>query len=100
MRIKISDCLDKSFIHYYLSSIAGRAYFRKHATGTQGNMPKINQGTVVNAPVPIPPLAEQRRIVAKVDQLMALCDQLKNRLTKARQLNEQLTTSLVEQAVA
>lgn len=63
-------------------------------------MPKINQGTVVNAPVPIPPLAEQRRIVAKVDQLMALCDQLKNRLTKARQLNEQLTTSLVEQAVA
>lgn len=100
MRIKISDCLNKSFIHYYLSSIAGRAYFRKHATGTQGNMPKINQGTVVNAPVPIPPLAEQHRIVAKVDQLTAICDQLKNRLTQARRLNEQLATALVEQAVA
>ncbi|WP_226930312.1 restriction endonuclease subunit S [Stutzerimonas chloritidismutans] len=63
-------------------------------------MPKINQSTVVNAPVPIPPIAEQHRIVAKVDQLMALCDQLKTRLTQARQLNEQLATALVEQAVA
>lgn len=48
----------------------------------------------------LPPLAEQHRIVAKVDQLMALCDQLKTRLTQARQLNEQLATALVEQAVA
>ncbi len=50
--------------------------------------------------VPLPPLSEQHRIVAKVDQLMALCDQLKARLTQARQLNEQLATALVEQAVA
>ena len=48
----------------------------------------------------IPPLAEQHRIVAKVDQLMTLCDQLKTRLTQARQLNEQLASTLVEQAVA
>lgn len=65
-------------------------------------MPKINQGTVVNAPIPIPipPLAEQHRIVAKVDQLMVLCDRLKNRLTQARQLNEQLASTLVERALA
>ncbi len=48
----------------------------------------------------LPPLPEQHRIVAKVDQLMALCDQLKTRLTQARQLNEQLASTLVEQAVA
>ncbi|MFU5758740.1 restriction endonuclease subunit S, partial [Pseudomonas aeruginosa] len=50
--------------------------------------------------VPLPPLSEQHRIVAKVDQLMALCDQLKIRLAQARQLNEQLASTLVEQAVA
>jgi type I restriction enzyme S subunit len=50
--------------------------------------------------LPIPPLAEQRRIVAKLDQLMALCDQLKTQLIQARQLNEQLASTLVEQAVA
>lgn len=49
---------------------------------------------------PLAPIPEQHRIVAKVDQLMALCDQLKTRLTQARQLNEQLASTLVEQAVA
>ncbi len=48
----------------------------------------------------VPPLPEQHRIVAKVDQLMALCDQLKTQLSQARQLNEQLASTLVEQAVA
>lgn len=99
MRLKISKYLSESFIHSYLSSIIGRAYFRKYATGTQGNMPKINQGTVVNAPLPIPPLAEQHRIVAKVNQIIALCDQIRTRLNQARQLNEQLASALVERAV-
>jgi type I restriction enzyme S subunit len=50
--------------------------------------------------IPLPPTAEQHRIVAKVDQLMALCDQLKTRLRQARDLNQQLATTLVERAVA
>ena len=50
--------------------------------------------------IPIPSPEEQHRIVAKVDQLMALCDQLKSRLAQARQLHEQLASTLVEQAVA
>ena len=49
---------------------------------------------------PLPSLAEQHRIVAKLDQLMALCDQLKPRLTQARQLNEQLASTLVEHVLA
>lgn len=49
--------------------------------------------------VSLPPLAEQHRIVAKVVQLMTICDQLKTRLTQARQLNEQLAITLVERAL-
>ncbi|WP_460067091.1 MULTISPECIES: restriction endonuclease subunit S [unclassified Pseudomonas] len=48
----------------------------------------------------LPPLAEQQRIVAKVDQLMALCDQIKTRLTQARKLNEQLSSTLIGRAIA
>ncbi|NUT74319.1 restriction endonuclease subunit S [Pseudomonas sp. C1C7] len=60
----------------------------------------INTAIANAMPVPIPPIPEQHRIVAKVDQLMTLCDQLKTRLTQARQLNEQLASTLAEQAVA
>ena len=50
--------------------------------------------------VSLPPLAEQHRIVAKVDELMSLCDQLKAQLAEGRQQHAQLATVLVEQAVA
>ncbi|WP_081320079.1 restriction endonuclease subunit S [Pseudomonas rhizoryzae] len=60
----------------------------------------IKSSRLKEIPVPIPPLAEQHRIVAKVDQLMALCDQLKARFNQARQVQEQLADALVEQAVA
>lgn len=63
-------------------------------------MPKLNQESLTSFVLPIPPLAEQLRIVAAVDQLMALCDQLKARITRARLLNEQLASTLVEQALA
>ena len=42
---------------------------------------------------------EQHRIVAKVDELMALCDQLKNSLQQAQKTQIQLTDAVVENAL-
>ena len=50
-------------------------------------------------PVSVPPLAEQHRIVQKVDELMALCDQLKERLSKAAETRNQLAEAVVEGAL-
>ncbi|HCT2509194.1 TPA: restriction endonuclease subunit S, partial [Aeromonas dhakensis] len=47
-------------------------------TGTAGQK-RLAKDFFSFYPLPIPPLAEQKRIVAKVDELMALCDQLELR---------------------
>lgn len=57
-------------------------------------------GAISNLVLIIPPLPEQHRIVAKIDELMALCDQLKTRITAANQLQQKLADTVVEQAVA
>jgi type I restriction enzyme S subunit len=50
--------------------------------------------------VPIPPLAEQRRIVAKVDELMALCDRLEASLTASEDNRRRLLDALLAEALA
>lgn len=47
----------------------------------------------------LPPIEEQHRIVAKVDELMTLCDTLKTNLQNAQATQLALAESLVEQAV-
>jgi len=49
--------------------------------------------------VPLPPLAEQHRIVAKVDELMALCDRLEADLAAADAARRRLLDSLLHQAL-
>jgi type I restriction enzyme S subunit len=83
----------------YLNSTPARDYFAGSSKQTT-NLASINMTQLRACAFPLPPLGEQHRIVAKVDQLMALCDQLKARLNQARQVHEQLASALVEQAVA
>ena len=55
----------------------------------------FNGTKLASTVVPVPPLAEQRRIVAKVDQLMALVDQLETQLTASRSTAKNLLEALV-----
>ena len=40
-------------------------------------MPRVGTDTMTNLLIPLPPLAEQKRIVEKLDQLLPLCDAMK-----------------------
>ena len=62
---------------------------------TRVTLAKLNR-----ALIPLPPLEEQKRIVAKVDQLMKLCDALEGQLSQAEQQSEQLVEAVVRQLAA
>lgn len=44
---------------------------------TQSAQKNLNVDTILSVPFPLPPLAEQKRIVARVDELLKICDELK-----------------------
>lgn len=60
----------------------------------------VNVSDMRQALLPVPPLAEQRRIVAKVDELMALCDQLEASLTTSETTRIRLLDALLHETLA
>jgi type I restriction enzyme S subunit len=67
--------IEPYFLLYVLRSPRMQAAFRASSSQTT-NIANISLGRMRPLPFPLPPLAEQKRIVAKVDELMALCDRL------------------------
>ncbi|MBB4857161.1 type I restriction enzyme S subunit [Novosphingobium chloroacetimidivorans] len=59
----------------------------------------LRVGGVETLVVPLPPLAEQHRIVAKVDDLMALCDQLEASITTGEQARSRLLEAVLHQSL-
>ena len=95
MRLQLSTCVKTEFIHTMLVCADGRSYFQRNATGTQGTMPKVNQATVAGAPIPLPPLAEQSRIVTRVTALRRLCADLRQRLAERQSVQARLAEALL-----
>ena len=77
MRMRVLSEVDVQYIDYVLKSPMTRNYYMANASGTSESMPKINQKTVSFTLVPLPPLAEQKCIVEKLEQLLPLCERLK-----------------------
>lgn len=77
MRLHLLDNIDVDYVVIALKAPFCRSYYQQAASGTSESMPKINQGTVRNTLVPLPPLAEQKRIVARLEELLSLCARLK-----------------------
>ena len=67
-------------------------------TGTAGQK-RVPAEYFANSPFPLPPLAEQRRIVAKVDELMTLCNRLEASLTTGDETRGRLLESVLHEAL-
>jgi len=83
--------ISASFIYRYLRSPSFIQYVEKCQTGIA--YPAVNDKQFFSGLLPIPPSAEQHRIVAKVDQLMGLCDELEEKQKESGQIHLQLNNS-------
>lgn len=99
MRVRVSELVDLEFVHLASVSPPARAFLSRNASGAQATMPKINQSILASLPIPLPPIAEQRRIVAKVDELMNLCSRLEASLTAVETARSRLLDALLHDAL-
>ncbi|OWY08914.1 hypothetical protein B6V74_09610 [Thioclava sp. F42-5] len=90
----MAPAIDAGYLAVFLRSPLAHDYFAEHGKGTAQK--GIYLAKLGNLPFPLPPLAEQHRILAKVDELMALCD----RLEEARKTREKVRDKLTAASLA
>ncbi|UCP13797.1 restriction endonuclease subunit S [Aeromonas media] len=81
------------YVYRYLRSPCFVSYVESVQTGIA--YPAINDKQFFNGVIPLPPTEEQHRIVAKVDELMALCDQLEQRSESQLAAHQTLVETLL-----
>ncbi|BBM01975.1 restriction endonuclease subunit S [Microbulbifer sp. GL-2] len=90
----IGNELDAEWLEKYLNSKPSRDYFAGSSKQTT-NLASINKSQLRNTTIAIPPLNEQERIVTKVNELMALCDQLEQQTEASLDAHQQLVDTLL-----
>ena len=97
IRIQGSHEVYDRYLKFFLESPAYWTQLRDGARGA--GQPNVNGQTLGRMAVPVPPLAEQHRIVSRVDDLLALCDRLENGLGAADGTRGRLLESLLHDAL-
>ncbi|MYZ52541.1 restriction endonuclease subunit S [Malikia spinosa] len=87
------------FLKIFLNSPSGTDEMKRLAITTSG-LYNLSVGKIRNFAFPLPPLAEQSRIVTRVEELRQLCSDLRQRLTDAREKQGNLAQALVNAAGA
>jgi len=90
-KLILPNAIEKKFLYYSLMSLTRSVKSQSHGL-TMLHMTKVK---MERWPLLLPPRVEQHRIVAKVDELMALCDQLEQQLTQSRADGQRLLQSIL-----
>ncbi len=90
--------LTGEFSSEYLNYLLASDYAREWCWGIKADgisQSNISASKLATFLAPVPPMSEQLRIVTKVDELMAICDELESQLGRARSTRASFATSAV-----
>ena len=88
----------QEWLMYYLRSVYGRNEIERLATGNQESMRNIGQERIREIRFPLPPLAEQHRIVAEVERRLSVIQQAEATVEGSLARAERLRQSILKQA--
>ena len=94
--VHILDATDKSLLDYVIVVINSIS-LDNYITGSA--QPKLSQERLNKILLPLPPLSEQRRIVEKIEELLALVDDLETNKTDLQSYIKQAKSKVLEMAV-
>lgn len=91
------ELINVKYINYYLMSKLGQKEIFKHVKATA--QPSLSMGTIRDIDFAIPPLAEQNRIVRKLDELLQYCINLESSIKESAAQNEKLLQQVLREAL-
>ncbi len=92
-RARFYGGIDPYFAYRFFEKINASAEIDQHRKGV--GISNMSSKALASIVMPLPPLAEQHRIVAKVDELMVLCDQLEKQQTHSIEAHQALVETLL-----
>lgn len=95
IRLAISSQMNRAFLNMVNNANYSREHYASNASGTSSSMKNVSREVVLALPVPLPPLAEQSRIVTRVEALMRLCDALEAKGQLEAAQHAQLVSTLL-----
>ncbi|WP_298579845.1 restriction endonuclease subunit S [uncultured Olegusella sp.] len=100
MKLTPTRDVTPQFMLLQLQSTVIKNYFKSHATGTAGNMPKINQKTVINAPFIMVESAVQKMLMDRVSSVQLSIEQMKDQLENVAKKLELLRLCILQNTFA
>jgi type I restriction enzyme S subunit len=96
--LRPNENLDANYLLRFLQSGLCGGQIKKYDNGTA--QPNLSAKNLTKFELQVPGVEEQKRIVAKVDQLMALCDQLENSLLGRVELGKKVAAAITAEVAA
>ena len=87
-----SKSLHLSYMIKLFSTVYAKAYLAGESVGT--TMSNLNHTILRSIPIPLPPLAEQKRIVAKIEQLLPYIDRYEKAWSRLQEFNKRFPSDM------